>query len=433
MAHLSKRTDVNASYHSGVALEACNSWPIFLLFFAALNLRPAILQLYGEAVFLAVVGLMGGILLLGFRTRMNPRQNQFLFFSWLLCSFLVGQSILLGTATYRVFTTVLFIAAGSLTVLYLKEETWHAALRAFVYPTLFLSVSYIVTNVLLLAGGFSMSDLTYYIFQLPQPGNRPFYDIRVLLPFSPMVGFGNYQLLGLDLGRAIGYMREPGIFQIVLIMSYFGLDFLELKYTRTYKVLLAVCLFFTFSTAGLGAFIASYFYYHFVSKNEKKGKLLKRALVKLLSILAIVPLGYWFIFTDMKFGLMEKLTYSSGQVRIGQYETGYNHIMENPLAGVGFSSNVVEGGNLISVAAEVGLIGLLLIFLVISAPNVKLIKHRHPVLVFLVPVILTSLLAQPLFDKALLYITLSLVVTYPYPSNPRLFVPSDLGTRRAIA
>jgi hypothetical protein len=405
------------------------SFLIALLFLAALNLRPAILQMHGEVVFLAVIGLMGIILLLGFRARMNPRQSQFLLLLWLLCAYLVGQSILLGTETYRVFTTVLFIAAGSLTVIYLNEETWHAALRALVYPTLVFAASYVITNALLFAGGFSMSDLTYYVLHLPQPGNRPFYDIRVLLPFSPTVGLGNYQLLGFDFGRATGFMREPGIFQIVVIMSYFGLDFLELKYTKTYKVLLALCLFFTFSTAGLGAFIASYFYYHFVSNNRKGGGSLKKALVKSFSFLAVVPLAYWFVFTDLKFGLMAKLTYSSGQVRVGQYESGYNHIMESPLVGVGFSSNVIEGGNLISIAAEVGLIGLVLILLVLVVPNVKLLKNRHPVLVFLIPAILTSLLAQPLFDKALLYLTLSLVVSYPYSTDPRPFVPSDSRVR----
>jgi hypothetical protein len=423
----------NVLHHSDGSEWTLDSCLIFLLFLAALNLRPAILQMYGEVVFLAVVGLMGAILLLGFRARMNPRQNRFLLFSWLLCGFLIGQSILLGTAAYRVFTTVLFIAAGSLTAVYLKEETWHAALRAFVYPTLVFSASYVMTNVLLFAGGFSMSDLTYYVLQLPQPGNRPFYDIRVLLPFSPMVGLGNYQLLGLDFGRAIGYMREPGIFQVVVIMSYFGLDFLELKYTKTYKALLVLCLFFTFSTAGLGAFIASYFYYHFVSKNGGRGKSLKRALAKIFSLLAVIPLAYWFVFTDLKFGLMAKLTYSSGQVRVGQYEAGYNHIMESPLVGVGFSSGVIEGGNLISIAAEVGLIGLILILLVLVAPNVKLFKNRHPVLVLLVPAILTSLLAQPLFDKALLYLALSLVVSYPYPSDPRPFVPSGPKARQVVA
>jgi hypothetical protein len=59
-------------------------------------------------------------------------------------------------------------------------------------------------------------------------------------------------------------------------------------------------------------------------------------------------------------------------------------------------------------------VGVFLAFMMSVAPNLDLIMKRHPVLVLLIPVLLTTLLSQPLFDKPLFVLIVALVAAYPY-------------------
>ena len=394
---------------------------VFCITLLVLNQRPAILQAIGEIVFAGLLAAIGFYFFLGGRVYLNRRKRLFLFFSGLLCLYLFAQGLVLQTAvTANLMINVTFIFVSSLVVLFVPAHRWEIGLKAVIYPVLFFSVSYATTAIILLAVGGGLDRLTLTSFELIQGQSK--YDISIYFPFSPALGFGNSNFFGLQIARAIGHFREPGIFQILVIASFFGLDYLDVKRKRLWKILLLFTLVLTFSTAGIGSFVAAYFYYHVLSSKEKTRKdiwgQIRRFLSRFFYLVLAVAAGWWFVFTEQKFGLMRKLHFASGNVRVEAASDALTHFYEHPIFGVGYLNPEISGLTFSSLFAQVGLVGVMLILLMIVAPNWRLIRYRHPILVLLIPVILTMLLAQPLFDKPLLYLFIALVTAYPATSVP---------------
>jgi hypothetical protein len=387
---------------------------VFLLFFLALNLRPAILQIYGKIIFLSVTGLIVFMWLLGFRARLPQRKKVYLILSGLYIIYLLFQSLIFKSYDLNLLFTLLFILTGVVVSIQIKEEMWRYALYAIVYPVLFFSISYFVTIILIVSTPLAVSDITYHVLKVYQPGVVDSYSISFVFPFSPMVGIGNVGFGIIDIGRAGGYMREPGVFQILIAISFFGLDFIKFKYKKLFKSLLILTLILTFSTAGIAVFIVSYIYYYYIAKGEK---LSGKAIYKVASFLLILTVMLFFIFTDEKFGLLAKLTYGSGEQRLDRYFSSIQLFLGNPIIGWGLVNSKVEGNSIFSMFASLGIAGMSILFFMILLPLINLIKRKDPVLVFFIPVLLTAMFGQPLFDKALFYIILSLVISYPIKYN----------------
>lgn len=402
-------------------IKITTSFLVFSITFLVLNQRPAILQAVGELVFASLLAAMGFYFYLGGKVYLNRRKRIFLVFAALLSLYLFAQGVLLQTAvTVNLLINVSFIFVSSLAILFISENRWTIALKAFIYPVLFFCVSYLITTLTVVLVGGSLDRLALVSFELIQGGSK--YFITIYFPFSPALGFGNSNFFGLSIARAIGHFREPGIFQILVIASFFGLDFIELNRKKIWKALLLFTLVLTFSTAGIGSFVAAFLYYYVVARREGGVSSRYKSVWLLLSrtfyLVITFGIGYWFVFTEQKFGLMRKLHFASGSVRVEAASDALTQFSEHPLFGVGYLNPSVSGLTFSSMFAQIGLVGAILIVLMILAPNWELIKNRHPVLVLLIPVVLTMLMAQPLFDKPLLYIFIALVVAYPIKDTP---------------
>lgn len=397
-------------------IKITTSFLVFSITFLVLNQRPAILQAVGELVFASLLAAMGFYFYLGGRVYLNRRKRVFLVFAALLSIYLFAQGVLLQTAvTVNLLINVSFIFVSSLAILFIPAHRWDIALKAVVYPVLFFCVSYLITTLALVLVGGSLERLALVSFELIQGGSK--YFITIYFPFSPALGFGNSNFFGLSIARAIGHFREPGIFQILVIASFFGLDFIKLSHKKIWKALLLFTLVLTFSTAGIGSFVAAFLYYYVVAKKEggsvSRYKNVWRVMSRGFYLAVTIGIGYWFVFTEQKFGLMRKLHFASGSVRVEAASSALTQFSEHPFFGVGYLNPSVSGLTFSSMFAQIGLVGAVLIVLMILAPNWTLIKRRHSVLVLLIPVVLTMLMAQPLFDKPLLYIFIALVAAYP--------------------
>jgi hypothetical protein len=386
---------------------------VFCVIFLQLNQRPAILQAMGKGMFLLSSSLLALLFFLGYRAELTARKRAFLGITWLAASYLVGQSLITAEGiSFPVLVNTLFVLSAGLSVLIISRENWRTALGAFVYPTLVFALSYLVTAVLVLIIQVPLENLSWTSFYLAQAGDPTRYDITVYFPFSLAVGFGNARFLEIPLARAIGYFREPGIFQILVVISYFGVDYLDIQYRRFWKITLVVTLLLTYSTAGMGCFIAAYMYYYVFAHQPSKTTL-KAWRQRIASIVLLLPVSYWFIFGEKKFALLEKLTGSSGGVRVEKTMKGLEALQAHPVLGVGYQHPDLSAITFLSAAGEIGGLGVLLFLSAWILPNIDLIRRRDRRLVFLVPVMLTTLFGQPLFDKPLYLLTTALVVAAP--------------------
>jgi len=393
--------------------EGVVSAAIFIVVLIQLNQRPAILQAVGETMFLLSSSLLALLFFLGYRAELTARKRAFIGITWVLASYLVGQSLIKAEGiSFPVLVNTLFVLSAGLSVLIISRKSWRTALGAFVYPTLAFALSYLVTAVLVLIVQVPLENLSWSSFYLAQGGKVTRYDITIYFPYSLAVGFGNARFFEIPLARAIGYFREPGIFQILVVISYFGVDYLNIQYRRFWKIALIVTLLLTYSTAGMGCFIAAYLYYHVFA--HKPGQTTLKALGwRFASMVLLLPVTYWFVFGSKKLALLEKLTGNSGTVRVEETVEGLEALQAHPVLGVGYQHPDLSAITFLSAAGEVGGVGILFFMSAWILPNLDLIGRRDRRLVFLVPVLLTSLFAQPLFDKPLYWLTAALVVAAP--------------------
>jgi hypothetical protein len=389
---------------------------VFAIVFLQLNQRPAMLQAVGELVFAAVLGGMALYLWFRFPLTLTPHKRAFLLAAGAFGLYLLFQGLLLQTgASLSALTNLAFVSVSVLAVLFVGAGQWTAALKAFVYPVLALSVSYAITATLLLAAGYSLPSLALTSFRLEQVDT--FYEMTIYFPFSPALGFGDVKALGFSLARATGYYREPGIYQVLVSISFFGLDYLDIRFKMLWRVLLLASLLFTFSTAGYGAFIVTAFFYYVLAGAKRGAR--KAWWAPVVGAAAIVPLVWWFVFTDKSFGLLRKLNFASGTVRVERASNAMHYFWEHPLFGGGYMHPDISSINFVSVIGQIGAVGVILLLLAILVPNWALFRRRDPVVALLIPAFLTMLFSQPLFDKPLFFLTLALVVAYPHREAPR--------------
>jgi hypothetical protein len=386
---------------------------VFLIIFVQLNQRPAILQAAGEVMFALSVGLIGLLFMLGYRLKMTQRQSVFLVIAWTATAYLCFQVLVtIKGMTLAVLVNSLFVFAAGLTVVILRPEVWGDALKAIVYPTLALSLSYFITFLLVVGLQVPIENLELTSFTLAQAGVADRYLIMIFFPISPALGLGGAEIFGIPLARAVGYFREPGIFQVIVVTSYFGLNYLEIRFRGFWKLCLLTSLFLTYSTAGVGAFIASYVYFHVIAR-QPVGSSLQAWARRFGSALLLLPLGYWFLLGESKFALLEKLSHGSGAVRVETALEGLEALQSNPLLGVGYRNPEISGLTFTSVAGQIGGIGVFLFLGAWVIPNFDFIRRFDRRLVLLVPVVLTTLLAQPLFDKPMYLLLVALVTSAP--------------------
>ncbi len=407
--------------------SALGSFLVFSIVLLQLNQRPAMLQAAGEVLGLTILALLGIYGLLGYRGSLTAQKRAFLLTAWTFGVYLWAQVLVLGEGISRAaLINVVFIMVSSATVILITRETWQAALKAVVYPAMALGLSYACTVALVIVGGLKLPDLTLFSFNLAQAGVADRYLIRVYFPVSPAMHLGSISIFGIEWARAVGYMREPGIYQTVACVAYFGIDYVRgLRGRVFWKGILLLSVFLTFSTAGIGAFLAAAFYYYVIAGKDTSVVIRSEDIHRrasrvgwgpaLLATGAIFVAGYWFIFTEqVKFGLMRKLAQGSGSARVSDLAAATEALFAHPFLGVGYTNKVGKGFSFLGVTGEIGIIGVVLFLAVLIIPLLPKIRRRDRILALLVSPFLTAMLSQPLFDKPLFYLLVALVVAYPH-------------------
>lgn len=369
--------------------------------------RPSMLYGISEPAFALILAVVGGYFIVGKKGDTTGRKGAFVGLGILFYIYKAVQGVALGTASPAVVLRELgFMLGPALALLLINSRTWKSAVLAFMTPVLFFLPSYLLSGVLTILSG-SVDPIILRRFVLDMGDGT--YDAVFAFPYSlyidaPEVG-------PFVFGRAVGYVREPGIYQVPLIISYFATDLLDLRYRRALKGAFLVNIILTFSTAGWGAFVASWLYYNVFSSKSKDFADRYTVFRRVGALLLSIPLFYFVVYAETQVSLTQKLADSSKRLlaAIDALQT----FAENPIWGVGFQNPKVSTIHFIGTAAELGIVGVILIFLLILGPTWTLVQKRHPVLVFLVPLVLTMLFAQPLFGTAFFFLVLAIVVGYP--------------------
>lgn len=381
-------------------------------------------MLYGlsELAFAFAVAIIGGYFLVGKNMYITRRKIAFWVLGFLYFVYLTLQSFAFGTAQFGVvLREMAFMIVPATAMLMVNRETWPSALKAVMTPVFFFLPSYLLSAVLtILLGSYEPLVLSQFVLDM---GDST-YETIWAFPYSLYIG-GWKNIASITFHRATGFVREPGIYQVLLIVTYFGVDLLRFKNRRVLKGALLANIFLTFSTAGWGAFAASWLYYNvfaskkseevFATKEEENSYVRNQGTIwqRLGALVLSIPLFYFVVFADTLTSVSGKLAGSSGQSRVVKALIALREFASSPVWGVGFRSPEVTSIHFIGVLAELGIVGVIIIALLTFGPAWGVIKKFHPVLVFLVPLILTTLFSQPLFGKTLYFLILTLVVSYP--------------------
>lgn len=376
-----------------------------------LLLRPSIFQAYGELIYVAFVGFVGLFFLLGFKGTLTPPVRRFIIGTGALCAYFLFQSSITSSVSPTVvIKDILFILIPALLTILITPTTWETMLRVIIYSVLIFTPTYLITATLIVIG-IPESALLLTDFIVPMGEKQ--YVASIHFPYSIGIG-GNVYLSALDMRmpRATGYMREPGIFQILVIVAFFAVDFVKIRFRRLLQALFALTLLLTFSTAGWGGFLVACVYYYVLAGRDgaTEGFSLWKRLV---GAIMLIPVGYFVIFSDTYGGLMEKLKYGSGTERVLDALVALEALASNPILGIGYRNTAVTTVHFLGSLAQIGALGALLLFGAVLFGSIDLLRKRHRVLVFLIPILATTIASQPLFDKPLFWAMVGITVAYP--------------------
>ena len=382
----------------------------------ALCFRPAILYPLAEVAYAILLVTIAGYLLVGKRMFWSRSKTLFVVWATAFYIYITLQGVAFGTAPMAVVLREMgFMLGPAVALVLINRFTWRSAFKGFIAPVLFFLPSYLFSGLItLLTGTYETLALKWFILDM---GDAT-YEAVWAFPYSLYLG-GVNEIGPIAFHRSTGFVREPGIYQILLSITYFGIDFLEIRYKRFLKGAVLLNLFLTFSTAGWGAFAAAWLYYNIFSSRGQYKSRFKALLQRAWAILLSIPLVYYVVFAEAKASVSEKLAGSSGQERVLQSLIAFQEFSTSPLLGVGFGNPSIPGIHFVGVLAEVGIVGVTIIGAFIVFPLWPLIRRRHPILVFLVPLILTTLFAQPIFGKTIFFLIITLVVAYPVEGLPK--------------
>lgn len=381
---------------------------IFFAFYilVVLNLRPALLGHVYSSILL-LLGVFSIIILYLVKEELIL-QSRFhvLIISYLLfVSYLFVQTIFLSSYSVNIaISNILFISLGIIPVIFFNKRNWVLTLKVILNITLLFSLSYIITYAIYAITLFSI-DLSYIEFKIPEI--HQYLSFSIDYPFSVFYRSGT-NIFEMIVPRAIGIYREPGIFQVIVIISFFIVDLLKVKYKFIKKSLLIMTLLFTASTAGYIIFIISCIYYFIVTRKHKKNKIIKYFVLLTISTCIV----YILISLDIKFGIKSKLSSTSGQVRLDASLNSFSLLSKHPIFGIGAYTSFLEtdqlGINFIGTMARLGLLGSLLVLIPYIYIGLKLLMKKSKYLVLVIAPFMTLLFSQPLYDKAFSFLFLAI-------------------------
>ncbi|MCS4034088.1 hypothetical protein GGQ02_002488 [Salinibacter ruber] len=379
--------------------------------FALLLLRPSYVQhlfpIGAEIIYSFGLACIGTALVLRGKVYVTRPKIIFYFFILLYCAYTVVQSYVTGNVISAAVNDSLYIIGIIVLTLAVKAEEWDVLLRVIVFSVLIVVPSYLITTIFIVFVGID-GVLIRELFITIETGG---YDALLCFPYSLYIG-GVQPVLGVTLPRAAGLMREPGIFQIPVIISYFAVDFLDMNYKKILKLTFASMVLLTISTAGFMSFLASLIYYNFFVKRDLKGSTVEIIGRNVAVLFVLAPLVYWGLFQDTYIGLLNKLESGSGTARVLSAISALNVFTNHPLFGIGYVNDQVNAIHFLGAMAQIGLAGILLLGFSIFGAIWRLVRERHPITVILVPLLLTVLFSQPIYRSPFFFFIVGLLVVF---------------------
>jgi hypothetical protein len=322
---------------------------IAIFFIIVSNLRPGIMgQKLGSILILAVLYLVFVLLLLKPKISLIRIQSPFIFSYVAIVFYLIFQMTFIGLENPKGAISVLFmISLGYLPFLFGDAKAARTFAKYLVIICLLLGLSYILTFIL------ASLKIYFYLFTINIPTHTGWvYELPIMFPFSPVYDAGA-KVGSLLLPRAIGFMREPGLYQMVLIVAFWMVDIYDFKKALLIRTVLILSLIFTFSTAGYFLFLITVVVKIFSSSKKK-------AMIIFLGLPILASILYFLFTTESQFGLAQKFNNRSGLSRLEVTLKAIELITENPFMGIGFHNRIngMELGiNFLGTTAQIGLIG----------------------------------------------------------------------------
>ncbi|OPA80471.1 hypothetical protein BVG16_07010 [Paenibacillus selenitireducens] len=369
---------------------------VILLFITIISVRPG---LFGENYSTLGIITCGLALFLHLIEKSVVRKleisNYFKVIVILLC---VYWMYLLTQSAFLSSPLILDVAKGFITCIFillsfafmLSDEKLRVSFcRLFIRLMILVTCSYAIT--LILAVFIPLQSLQIFHIYINENVKNIYF------PFTPIYGVMTVE--GHVFQRFLGFFRESGISQAFMIWAYVSLDKYRLN-RRLNKILLISGIVFTFSTAGIGIFIAT-----IVLKMLFEGK-------KIRSIV-VIPTIYVCLMYAPFIGIADKLVTHSTSItdRTSSMLTSLE-IFRNNLMGVGLGNSPISehsGINIIASLHMIGIIGLFLILLFFFYP-ISYVQDKKYYLVAISPFFLTALLSQPIVDSPGLYIMILLCI-----------------------
>lgn len=299
--------------------------------------------------------------------------------------YLVVHTTLLSPAALQemIQVIIVLVASALISAFFFHPQDTLLVLKIIAVIFLWLSASQVITySVTFLTGNPNLLLLG----TLVAPTTAQPWPVYWHFPFTFTAG-GEW-FMGALYPRATGIFREPGIYQMFLILTYFLLDYLHFRYKQILRLVLLFGLFTVFSTAGYVIFLACLLYTQLPRLKRK------RTFFIAISMLFVISLAAIYIWDNDTLGVRYKI-YVQGE-RIDEVSIGLAALAQSPWFGLG----VVEqtgGINFIASLSRIGLVGGVLYMTLVTY---AVMKHttRKTIIIYL-PLLITMLFAQPLYTK----------------------------------
>lgn len=377
----------------------------FIIAFLILHLRPGIPGQYFGSLYIAIIFLFIGVYCVLQPWIWNRINNGFIVWFASFSGYLIMNSILNQTVGLSELVKSLIINVLPIFLfLSIDEGQLFTLLKSYIKLIALLCISGIITYLLMVFIGFSISNLTLFELKLNTYTGGDHYSFRLLFPFT-FIYSGAAIFGGIWLPRFIGFFREPGIFQVLVITAYYLSHlYYSGKKLIILKLILALGLFLCFSTSGIVAFLLAegirYLFYVNINGEYRFFKTLGLYATIILGILFLVRILF---FSDLAIGVAGKMANKSGISRLNSVLTSFDFLSENPLMGVGYKyfsdSSILENVNLITAGAEIGIIGWGIFTGYIMFLLYRLFRAKSLFFFPLLVYVITIVISQPLYDK----------------------------------
>jgi hypothetical protein len=395
-----------------------------------LNIQPGLIGTISNKPLVVVSCLLALYLISLTRSRGYPRVPPHLAITLALMIFLSVRILADDRAMQSAHVGYMFItfclaAVGALAGAAVTHSgNQRVALKVFVYFIAFLAVSACVTA--LISAVYPLQALRLTTLTLGRPDDSGMDRWELYFPFtftSAAVWVGNRLI-----PRVTGAFREPGIFQMYLIMALVISRHIAIKYRAALCAFTIIALLLTFSSIGYPLAVATAMYALLVGKRRAlptKAAIVAVAIVAVIVIWRFGPLAY-----ESKVHEQQ----DTPESRVTAVQNSISHLLKNPILGTGFFVDQpgdlgLEGVSVIASMHMFGLVGLVLYAGVVAVALQR--NYRPSTAAILLPLLGTLVFSQPLHFDAITFFMLGLNMRgVRLPLRGRIRSSTGLDTRR---